>query len=56
MTESVKVVSGGASFMDVSRLPKGIDSLHEILDVLEKHGIRSIDTGRIYGESEELLG
>lgn len=42
--------------MDVSRLPKGIDTLHELLKVLEEKDIRSIDTGRIYGQSEELLG
>lgn len=42
--------------MDIAQLPNGIDSLNELLSALEKGGVKSIDTARFYGQSEELLG
>lgn len=56
MAQPVKILFGGAIFMDASWLPKGNDSIREILDILERKGVRSIDTARLYRESEELLG
>jgi aryl-alcohol dehydrogenase-like predicted oxidoreductase len=48
---AIKIVFGGASFMagDVAEAEK-------FLLALEEEGIKIIDTGAVYGKSEEVLG
>ncbi|KAI3152085.1 hypothetical protein CBS147325_1888 [Penicillium roqueforti] len=52
---SIKIVWGGASIMDQAAYPT-LESISEVLDILHDKGIKSIDTAKIYSNSEELLG
>jgi aryl-alcohol dehydrogenase-like predicted oxidoreductase len=62
-SNGVKIIYGGAGISNDparSRLPDGTTDSHRyaksILDSLEKHGVRVIDTAEIYQGSEEELG
>jgi aflatoxin B1 aldehyde reductase len=53
--KAVKIVFGGAAFgaaVDFST-PEQVE---DALNVLEKEGIKAIDTAQAYGTSEEMLG
>lgn len=56
MESKMKFTFGGGVFMDVAVLPNGLDTIEEILDVLQEEGIQDIDTATLYGQSEVLLG
>lgn len=50
-SNGVKIVFGGAKFIDGN-----VEDIKEWLDVLEETGVKTIDTARLYGKSEEGLG
>lgn len=52
---NIKVIFGGAG-VNSDRGFTTVDSVKELLDVLESQGIDTIDTARLYGASEGLLG
>jgi aryl-alcohol dehydrogenase-like predicted oxidoreductase len=52
---NIKLIWGGGSVMDAVSYPT-LDSINEVLDILHAKGVKSIDTARIYANSEELLG
>ncbi|CAI7588789.1 unnamed protein product [Penicillium crustosum] len=51
----IKIVWGGASIMDEVAYPT-LESINEVLDILQSNDIKTIDTAKIYNNSEELLG
>ncbi|KAJ5959934.1 Aldo/keto reductase subgroup [Penicillium vulpinum] len=51
----IKIIWGGASIMDEVAYPT-LESINEVLDILEAKGIKHIDTAKLYNNSEELLG
>lgn len=51
-TDSIKVIFGGAAFME----PREPDFVNRILDTLEQGKVSTIDTATLYGVSEETLG
>ena len=55
MSPGIKVIFGGGGL----RPERGFPDYHEVkkaLDILEEAGIDTIDTARLYGPSETLLG
>lgn len=50
-TNGISVVFGGGSFWRGT-----VDEISSWLDVLEKAGIKKIDTAEVYGQSQYLLG
>lgn len=52
---SIKIIWGGGSIMDEVSYPT-LESINEVLDVLQAKGIKTIDTAKLYNNSEELLG
>lgn len=50
--QGIKVVMGGAGMLR----SKSCTEVPQLFDVLASHGVDTIDTAVIYGESEELLG
>ncbi|KAJ5579620.1 uncharacterized protein N7459_005605 [Penicillium hispanicum] len=55
MSAHPKIVFGGGAFMDTDHYAT-LDTVKEVLDILEKEGVESIDTATIYGNSEDSLG
>lgn len=51
----IKIIWGGASIMNEAAYPT-LESIEEALDILQSNGIKTIDTAKIYNNSEELLG
>ncbi len=51
----IKVIFGGGGLRPERGFPDG-NAVREALDVLEANGIDTIDTARLYGPSETLLG
>jgi aflatoxin B1 aldehyde reductase len=54
-SEGIKIIFGGGGL----RPERGFPDHHEVkkaLDILEEEGIDTIDTARLYGPSETLLG
>lgn len=47
------IVFGGGSFVTSASSP---DQVRKILDILKESGVKKIDTGYTYGDSEECLG
>lgn len=50
----IQLIFGGASFRDEAS--SSLEEVEETLKLLEEEGVRTIDTARMYGCSEELLG
>ncbi|CAG8141153.1 unnamed protein product [Penicillium salamii] len=51
----IKLIWGGASIKDEGAFPT-TEAINQFLDVLQARGVKSIDTARIYPDSEERLG
>lgn len=51
---NVKIIYGGGGLANYAG--HTASTVAEVLDYLEKEGIKTIDTSEIYGDSEELLG
>ncbi len=51
----VKIIFGGGGIRPERGFPD-LASIQDLFDLLEAHGIDTIDTARIYGPSENLLG
>ncbi|KAJ5531547.1 Aldo/keto reductase subgroup [Penicillium freii] len=52
---NIEIIWGGASIMDEVAYPT-LESINEVLDILQANGINHIDTAKYYNNSEELLG
>jgi aflatoxin B1 aldehyde reductase len=51
----VNLIWGGGSIMDEESYPT-LESINAALDILQAKGVKTIDTARIYLNSEERLG
>ncbi|KAJ5385022.1 Aldo/keto reductase subgroup [Penicillium concentricum] len=51
----IEIIWGGASIMDEVAYPT-LESINEVLDILQANGINHIDTAKFYNNSEALLG
>ncbi|KAJ5363606.1 uncharacterized protein N7496_009319, partial [Penicillium cataractarum] len=52
---NLQLIFGGATFLDDIGRPS-LESVKNMLDKLQEHDVKSIDTATIYDKSEELLG
>jgi aflatoxin B1 aldehyde reductase len=55
MSGGLKIVFGAAGFNPGSAFPDS-EAINAGLDLLEKNGVKTLDTAQRYGESEKLLG
>lgn len=53
--KDLKIIFGGATFNSFGEFSKP-EKVEGVLKVLEEENVKVIDTGKIYGSSEELLG
>ncbi|KGO77324.1 Aldo/keto reductase [Penicillium italicum] len=51
----IKIIWGAGSIMDEVSYPT-LESINEVLNILQAKGIKTLDTAKIYNNSEELLG
>jgi aflatoxin B1 aldehyde reductase len=56
MSAPVNTVLGTANFGEFQILASLQGKPQDYLDVLKKHGIKHLDTARVYGTSERVLG
>jgi len=52
----LKIVFGTAGFNPGRGAFGDVESIKEVLDVLEKNGVKNLDTAQLYGQSETLIG